>query len=86
MQEIEFHPNQYVGNIVQEELDGMVFTLVNWYSFTRNITTGFSPYIFMFGRQSMLTWDMMFNIRSPDTEPIARSKYIWDLQKQITTG
>ena len=57
-------------------------TLPYAYNCTRSNATGFSPYYLLYGRHSLLPFDIEFGVMTPDLNEVT-SKYIKALQRRL---
>ncbi len=57
--------------------------MVHAYNCTKNDTTGFSPYMLMFGRQPSLPIDVAFGIKPEGEKKISHAEYVKKLQESL---
>ena len=60
-----------------------VAPLVHAYNCIKHESTGFSPYLLLFGREPKLPIDVSFGIDKDDSNNQAYTEYVTDLQNRI---
>ena len=60
-----------------------VAPLVHAYNFIKQQSTGFSPYLLLFGREPKLPIDVAFGIDKDDSNNQAYTEFVTDLQNRI---
>ena len=86
MQEIQFHPNHYVGDItsqVQIRLEGQHWSTGPCLQLTQYSTTGFSPYFLMYGRELQLPINVTLELTPKLVAMPTSTKYVQKLREHI---
>ena len=58
-------------------------TLVYAYNCTHSNATGFSPYYFLYGRQSLLPIDIEYGVFTPELSEAITYKYVQELKSRL---